>query len=231
MIERTFDAARFNAIVNDPSVKPFVAQDERYIDASAQIADERNVCLIGEHGAFLCIKYYNGCYEFHMQVVAAGRGRWAKLFSEAGAQYMFTATDCTELLTQIPHEHTSAVRLAGDSGFRETIFNPPSCWWNGSLRESTVFSLTIQEWSTFSMPDLQTIGRLLIDSDNDEHCQVLGTCAEMIRLGQEVKGIVWYNRYAYACKKSPMVPESMSPLVVRFGDRVLRFDGEAVKVE
>ena len=240
MIERTFDATIFNQIVNDPAVRPFVADmKEGTLDLSDKIADHCNVCLIGEHGAFLCLKYYDGCYEVHTQVLPVGRGAWAKSFAEEGARYMFTSTECTEIVTRVPEKHLGALRLSYSMGFRTVMTTPPECSWREELQRCHILSLTIQEWASRPLPEMVNRGRLFHDwlhenvqnggephLNDDEHNKVVGTCLSMIDADQPVKAVVWYNRSAYAFRHPPIELLSMEPLRIKFDAGVLWRDGE-----
>lgn len=245
MITRTFDAARFNEIVNDPTVRPFVADEsDGPLDLSERISDRRNICLLGEHGAFLCFKYYDGCYEVHTQVLPIGRGSWAAAFAEAGAQFMFTKTDAIELVTRVPEKHLGAMRLACSMGFRTAMTTPPECKWQGELMPCRILSLTLQEWAARPLLPLTNRGHLFHDwlheklpngephANDDEHNKVVGTCLEMIEGDQVVKAVVWYNRHAYAFRHEPIALLSMDPIRIKFDAGILsRSDNGEIQFE
>ena len=229
MLERTFDATRFNEIINDPSVRPYVADEgDGVLDLSLRVAIVDNVCLIGEHGAFLCFRYYPGCYEVHTQVLPSGRGAWAQAFALAGAQYMFTNTDCTELVTRVPERHLGALRLAVFAGFRHCFKTPPECRWCGELMSCFIMSMTLSEWASRPQDSLTQRGREFHEwlnacvpngtphVDDDEHNKIVGTCLSMIDGGEPVKAVLWYNRSAYAARHEPIKLLSIDPLKIQF---------------
>lgn len=109
MIERTFDADKINALVNDPSIRPTVGGDgESYIDVSSAVADRQNVFLLGEHGGFACTWSAPGTYEVHTFILPDGRGRWARTFAIAGRSLM-EAGGATHLWTRV-HPGAANVR-------------------------------------------------------------------------------------------------------------------------
>jgi len=74
-IERITDAARLNAVVNDPSVYPWVrGTAEGPLDLGGIIADPRHVALMGAHGGCLFVHHQPGIFEAHTQVLESGRG-------------------------------------------------------------------------------------------------------------------------------------------------------------
>lgn len=238
MIERTFDASFINEVANDPSVRPYIADETGTIDLSPQVEDRDNVCLIGKHGAFVCFKYFEGYYEVHTMVLQRGRGAWAREFAIAGAHYMFTRTPCLEILTRVPERHKAARQL---TEFMDFILRPidSECKWNGMQMQCDVYSLTIQDWSLRPNELLVERGvefhRWLNEqvkegvphADSYWHNKIVGTCLEMIDGGQVAKAVAWYNRCALAARHETIELLSMEPLRVRFDAGVLtKIDGE-----
>lgn len=237
MIERTYDAAAINAIVNDPAVRPWVADlAEGELDLSRHVENPANVCLVGEHGAFLCFKYYEGGYEVHTQVLPSGRGEWTRKFAEAGARFLFTATDCVEILTRVPEGHVSALALTKAMGFSHQFTTPPECLFRGAHVPCGIWSLTIQDWAGRS-PDFArrgaafhdwlntqvTIGQL--HAPDHDHNRIVGITLEMMAQGQIGKGVVWYNRWAFAARHAPIALVGLNPPQVRFDAGVLTMTG------
>jgi len=89
MIERTYDADRLNYLVNHPDIRPFVGGDiTQSIDLTSAVANEANIFLNGEHGAFCCSWTAPNTYEVHTLILPAGRGKWAYSFARAGRDEM-----------------------------------------------------------------------------------------------------------------------------------------------
>lgn len=89
MIERSFDADKLNALVNDPSIRPHVGGDpDVRLDLTAAVANPNNVFLLGEHGGFLCDWMGPGDYQIHTFILPDGRGPWGFAFAKAGREKM-----------------------------------------------------------------------------------------------------------------------------------------------
>jgi hypothetical protein len=86
---RIHDADRLNYLVNHPDIRPFVGGDiTQPLDLSSAVADEANIFLDGEHGAFCCSWTGPGDYEVHTLILPSGRGQWAYSFARAGRAEM-----------------------------------------------------------------------------------------------------------------------------------------------
>lgn len=240
-IERATSAERINAILNHPDVRPWVADvAEGKLDVSAQVADVGNVCLVGEHGAFFCFKFFPGTYEVHTQILPEGRGKWARDFAVAGAHYMFTETDCVEILTRVPEGHVSAAALSRAMGFRVQFSTPPECLFRGKRVPCTIYALTLQDWS-LSVSEEQgaafhewlnqqvTVGQPH-DPDPD-HNRIVSIALDMIKGGQVMKGVIWYNRHAAACRHEPVALLSLDPVRVRFDAGILTMESGEIRFE
>lgn len=78
MITRSFDAARVNAVANDPAVRPGMGVvSAGDIDLSDAVACRRNLFLFGAHGGWSFIWSAPGVFEIHTTVLPEGRGVWA----------------------------------------------------------------------------------------------------------------------------------------------------------
>lgn len=72
MIERTFDPARVNVLLNDDRIRPTIG-GVGILDAGVLLADQCNICLMdGENGAMF-IWRGPGIYEGHSFFTARGR--------------------------------------------------------------------------------------------------------------------------------------------------------------
>lgn len=117
-VERTFDAARVNAIINAPEVRPFVG-GEGVLDVSPLIARAENIALMGDHGGFLLTWSAPGSYEVHTFVTNGGRGAWARR-AAADTIAFATALGATQLWTRVPVEQTNVAAFAIEMGMRPT---------------------------------------------------------------------------------------------------------------
>ena len=101
MTARTFDVAAVNAVCNDPAVLPGLSLGLGEVDATALLADTRNVAFLGEHGGALFHRVAPDTYAAHDFFLLAGRGRWAlaasremlaRMYDEHGARMIFAET-------------------------------------------------------------------------------------------------------------------------------------------
>lgn len=75
MMRRCFDAVRINALVNDPSIRPFVGGDgSSHVDLTAVVEDRQNIFLLGAHGGFAFTWSAPRTYEVHTFILPEGRG-------------------------------------------------------------------------------------------------------------------------------------------------------------
>lgn len=98
MIERCFDAARVNELLNDPAIRPTVGGDGT-LDAEALLSDRRNVCLMDEGGGAMFAWRGPGVYEGHSffrvrgkAAISLGRGMLACMGINYGAALIWGLT-------------------------------------------------------------------------------------------------------------------------------------------
>lgn len=242
MIERDYTADRINAIVNDPAVRPWVADVAAGpIDMTAEVANPANVCLVGRYGAFFCFKFWDGLYECHSQMLPDGRGKWAFDFARAGARYMFTATDCAEILTRIPEGHVAATALARAMGFSLQFTTLPECLFRSRRVPCAIHSLSLQDWVRRS-GGLEERGADFHDWLNTQchgtphepdadHNRIVGAALSMIEAGQVRKGVLFYNRYAFAARHQPIVLLGEDPPRIKFDAGVLTMKNGEILLE
>ena len=137
------DGAFWNAIANDPAVRPFIGPGEQDLDLSPIVALELNYPLATEHGGFIFAKHEPGRYELHTIFGPQGRGRAVlDAFAEA-ARWMFTRTDCLEIVTKTAATNRPAAWMARLAGFRP-LFVRKGAGWDGS--DVTFYVLSLDEW-------------------------------------------------------------------------------------
>lgn len=114
------DVAFINAVINDPTVRPFVGPMELgELDLSDAVSRPEHLCLMGVHGGFLLAWSAPGVREVHTFILPAGRGAWAK---QARAEMIAhcKASGDTMLWTKIPLDQPHVKRFAVDGGMRAT---------------------------------------------------------------------------------------------------------------
>lgn len=135
MLKRCFDKDRINAIVNDPSVRPFVGAPEMGdLDMTPVIDRHENWFLLGEHGGFLLIWSAPFTREVHTFILPSGRGKWAADARQTVIDY--AAKNGVKMLwTKIAPEHRHTDRFARQGGMQltdeviETFGKPYRVYW------------------------------------------------------------------------------------------------------
>lgn len=243
MLIRTHDAGEVNRILNHPAVRPFVADEtDGVLDISERVSNQNNVTLIGEYGAFVCIKYDIGIYEVHTAILPDGRGRWAMDFARDGALYMFTATDCVEILTRVPMGHVAAKALTEAMGFRPLFTTPPECRFRGELVPCHIYTLSLQEWfarahgmaeagASFHRWLNEQVGEGVPHGDDPAHNRIVGVTLAMITGGQVLKGLAFYNRAAFVTRHQPIALLNGNPIQIKFDAGVLTLKDGGIRYE
>lgn len=243
MLERAADAEWANWVLNHPVVRPDVADEkDGALDVSSIVANAQNVVLNWEHGVFVVIGYGGGIYEAHTAILPSGRGKRAVEFARAGFQYMFTSTDCVEIITRVPVGHVAAKALTERVGFRHQFTTPPECLFRGERVPCHIYTMTLQEWFV-TCPEMEEIGRQFhswlhsklgkmgAHEDDPAHNRVVGVTIEMFRAGRARKAAVWYNRAALASRHETILLLSESPPKVKFDAGVLTLHQGGVMLE
>jgi hypothetical protein len=235
MLQRDMDPAFWNAICNNPNVRPWLG-GEGPIDVAPVVLNPANYCLRGTHGGFICINHGNGAYSVHSQFLAEGREATTAAM-RAGCDFMFTRTDCMTLWTQLPDNNKPAANLAAMTGFEDwfrrevdPLFGP-----------STMARLPIDSWimgpngahlaqAGENFHDLLECAKLaaksdrVIHDDDPAHDRYVGAASLMCERGQPAKGVTVYNNWAAASGYAPISLISAVPPVVDVVDAVVGLD-------
>lgn len=252
MIERHTTADRINEIVNDPAVRPWIANsDKGVIDLSDMVADCRNYVLMGEHGGIAFFFVQDGVYECHTQVLPRARGKWTRELTEACARYMFTQTDAYEIITRIPAGHIAATAAAEAQGMRHEFTRPNGVVFRDRIVDCHIHSFRLQDWVPRAAhvaetgqwfhdrleAEAQRLGIKEPTHEPDEnHNRYVGASLEMAFGGQYAKGIGFYNRWVTASRQmrngklQHIHLVSVDPLIVRFDIGLLRIHANDIEV-
>jgi hypothetical protein len=243
---REFDAASINAIVNDPGVRPWVAvPGQAELDLTDVLADRRNVLLMIGGGGVLFHQQEPGLYEAHTQFLPQVRGRNALAATRAALHWMFTRTDCMEVLTKVPAHNVAAdawARLAGGV----LAFERPDAWQTESgLVAVRYYALHYNDWAK-NAPGLIDRGKWFHDllesekrrlgsvapvhSDDIAHDRHVGSAVEMIFGGQPAKGIILYNRWARFAGYALIGATSYDPLTIDIAECLIRVGADTFEV-
>lgn len=228
-VERQYTAARINAVLNDPDVRPWVANGEEVIDLSPRVADKNNILLMGEHGGCMFYPLLPGIYEVHTQVTRKGRGEWTAALTAACAHWMFTRTPCYEIMTRVPHGHIAARAAALAAGMMHEFTRPLECSFRNHLVDVHVFAYRIQDWigraagvvelgrafHEMLHAEAARLGLTDAHDDDDNHNRYVGATVEMIWQGQVHKAINFYNRWALVSRHEPIRLLTLAPVTVQ----------------
>jgi hypothetical protein len=229
---RTMDPARLNAVANDPDVRPMLG-GEGPVDLTPTIEDAANIALEFEHGGFVFHRLELGQYELHTLFLPQGRGQSVLLAAAEAFRYLFTATDCMEIVTRAPGSNRPADFMARRAGF-EPIFTREKAWQDGSA--ITYFSLTFDNWRGRD-PEIAAEGRVFhqtleaaksaagsareIHPDDDAHDRAAGAAVMMLKAGQHRKAVWTYSRWARLAGYEPVELVNEAPAIVDIRDAVI----------
>lgn len=229
-VHREMDASVVNAVLNDPEVRPWIADvAEGEIDISAQIAKPNVAFLMGDFGGVMLHNFMSGIYEVHTFVSPQGRGAWALGMIRAAQHWLFTKTDAFEVLTRIPETHRAALGLTIKAGMRHEFTRPDGVKINGEILPVDVYSLTLQDWIK-KAPGLAERGEVFHEWLNEQaahaghvqphdhdpnHNRYVGATLEMFLGGQPMKGVLSYNRWAVLSRHAPIALASLEPPTIR----------------
>lgn len=246
IIERALDANRVNQIVNDPSIYPWIKGVHKGpLDTTRVIENKNNVVLVAEHGCLLFIKIQAGIYDFHASVLPEGRGAWMQESAAAAFHWMFTKTDAYELMTKCPDGNVLSKLGARNVGC-SLQFRTGAIWpTEGRLVPVDVYSLLIQHWVT-KAPCLEETGHwfhetliseyerlnkeIKVETEDLTHDRYVGAAVEMIKGGQILKAVNFYNRWAVMAGYIPLNVISMEPLVLDIAEAKVRVVNNSFEV-
>jgi len=232
-IERHFSAERINEVINDPSVRPWVANGSEVLNIEKHVANRNHVLLMGEHGGCMFFRFLPGVYEVHTNVERAGRGEWTDALTAACARWMFTRTDCYEVLTRVPEGHLAARAAAIARGMRYEFTRPKECLFRDRPVDVDIYSIRLQDWihQDSINAELMELGRqfheVLHDrvaalgiqdephAEDHNHNLYVGIAYEMFRHGQLGKAIYFYNRWALASRHEPIFLVNKDPVTIK----------------
>jgi len=166
MIRRTMDAERLNVIANDPEIRPLLGGVGE-LDLTEILSCPANFALETEAGGFVFHCLERAQYEMHTLLTRAARGAKAlELAAEAlrymftqtdcveivtkvlelaaeALRYMFTQTDCVEIVTKVPATNKPADFMARRVGFRQTFVRRRA--WDGET-DLSFFVMNLDDW-------------------------------------------------------------------------------------
>ncbi len=141
------DEKELNLLANDPSIRPWIGGFAKGdLDWSSLLHNPNVYALYGHYGGIISTPVMPGLYECHMQVLPAGRGKWAVEMASEVFRRLFCDTDAMELVARIPEYNKAArgmMRLIG--AHRE--HDQDGGWIkDGRIYKVSWYSLTIFDW-------------------------------------------------------------------------------------
>jgi hypothetical protein len=238
-VVRSFDAEAINKVFNDPAVFPLIAAPgSAPIDVTPLLQDQRNILLVAEGGGVLFIWQEAGTYEAHN---ALAKARVAL----ATCRWMFTHTDCMEILIRVPAINQAADEFCKLIGATKE-FERKEIWQaeEGAV-DMAFWSLQYYGWvrNTFTLKKSgQKLHQKLVEeyarlghaelARTDEDCHELysGVCFETILGGQLDKAVILYNRWARFAGYAQISLVSHDPPLIDIAESLLQITGDTFKV-
>jgi len=237
-VQRTFSADFFNSVANTPGVREFLGQGDDQLDLEPIIKSPSNFCFQAEGGGFVCHQHEPGIYEVHSMFLPEARGTGVAHAMRDSMAYMFLQTDCVELVTRVPETNRAAKVLARIGGFKEKFSRKHAWPAPGGPSAVSYQGLSLLSWTlaAAAMADegegfhnellrlKESQGSELVAHDDDPvHDAVVGATIKMVKLGNAVKGVQTYNRWARLAGYEPVKLLSTHPAVVDLHDAVVSF--------
>jgi hypothetical protein len=230
VIRRTFDPALLNTVINHPEVRPWMAPGDHALDVTPVVGNPANYALVTEGGGFLLHCLEPGLYEVHSQFLPEHRTHTREAM-RAGFEYMFTRTDCVQIVTQVPDNNRAAQCLAKAARFRPMFHRK-----EGLLGPTEYVGLTVDQWAQDN-PKLEAEGErfhglleeakkangseLPAHGHDAAHERAVGAAVRMIKAGNAAKGVNFYNRWARFAGYAPITLISAQPVVIDVVDAVV----------
>jgi len=117
VIERSFDAARINELVNHPTVRPFIGPGDQALDLTDNVTDFNNIFLLGPSGGFGYLWTAPQTYEIHTFILPEGRGRNAYGLAQESLAYM-RSQGALHLWTRVLPEAVNVRRFTIAAGLK-----------------------------------------------------------------------------------------------------------------
>ena len=142
MLQPEISVDKLNALINDPSVYPWVCGElSGYLDLTPIFNNKENVFFGLEHGGCGFIKLKPGIYDFHSFCLPAGRGRWAITSAKDCIRWMFENTDAQELITACPQNNRPAIGGARALGFKKHSTVKNSWKYEGEFFDADIYTM------------------------------------------------------------------------------------------
>jgi len=244
LLKRTMDATFLNGVANHPDVRPALGGEGK-LDQGPLLANPENVALEGEHGGFVAIKLAPGLYECHSMFLPEGRGKAAQAAMEEGLRYLFTQTDCGQVVTKCPETNGAAKGAARAMGFAP-MFKLEKAWpVEGDLVGVEVVTLTMHKWISRDA-EVEAKGKwfhqrleefkiangsqMPVHADCEAHDRAVGAAVLMMEAGNTMKAVAFYNVWARIAGYQPIRCISLNPPIIDVVDAIIGVNGTDMEV-
>lgn len=146
MIDRQITGRFVNAVINDPSVRPWICGPlEGRIDLEPLLEANKVLALFGIHGGFLFYHLGHGVYDAHSAVLPEGRGRWALKAAKAALDWVF-AHGAEEVMMSVPQGNDAVRGLVRLLKAKKRGIIEDGWWLAGRLVPIDVYSVVKDDW-------------------------------------------------------------------------------------
>ncbi len=244
--KRLFDARDINRVCNHAKVRPYLGGDlDAELDLSGILENTSNIGL--ECGGFYSVyaQVVPGHYEIHTMIDPEAPPADTVASACATLQYMFTTTNCVEVVTRVPDSNVRARRLAEAAGMVKEFRVSRGWSVGGSVEECDILTLPLTAWMA-KAPGLEAWGEDFhhqIDEacaragvtrsehpDDSNHDRYAGATFAMVKGGQVPKAVFAYNRWALVSGYKPIACINIKPLVIHIGDMALEVHEDRLEV-
>lgn len=235
MIRRTMNPEALNALANHPDIRPFIGGPEGELDLTSVVLNPANVVLMGEGVIWVLSPIEAGVFELHSMAYPDARGRAYFRQAKEALRWVFTRTDCSEIVTKCPDDNPRARMAAVMTGFRER-FHRENAWAEGVGVGFYVYGL--DEWFVRD-PECLKAGRWFHEkieaaighenhAPDETHDRAAGAAVLMMREGQIGKGCAFYSRWGRFAGYQPIA--QIGPHLVDIGTAIVEIQGQDFEV-
>jgi hypothetical protein len=221
---RTLDGTFLEEVANHPDVRPWIGGKDHF-NARQIVANPDHVTLQFDGGGFVFCKIAEGLYEAHTLFLPEHRGKDAVRCLREALRYMFTATECQEILTRVPDGNDRADGFARIAGGVEAYRLEHDPRFDG--KPVSVRALSLDRWRAMDDECLkagQEFHRILEAAgqhdghpDEEAHDRAVGASVLMFRQNNFAKAVWAYNRWAAMAGYAQVEMASHSPVIISMG--------------
>lgn len=243
---RFFDASEINRVCNHEKVRPFLGGDlDTPLDLTGILENTSNIGLTCDGFYAVYVQMVPGHYEIHTMVDPLSPPTDTVAAACATLQYMFTTTNCVEVVTRVPDSNRRARKLAEAAGMVKEFRVSRGWQVSGTVEECDILTLPLTAWIA-KAPGLEAWGeefhrqvdeacsRAKVERaehpDDDNHDRYAGAAFLMTKGGQVAKATFAYNRWAAVAGYKPIACINVKPLIVHIGDMALEIHEDRLEV-